>query len=106
MITYLLHSWHRTYYKYDRIRHTLKDITTRPPFLCQDFTKYKNHEKFGQDFVPIFNIFRKFLQVQSKKYYDRTLLWKMIYNDELWQSINETNQESNYLQFCRSKTDC
>jgi len=30
----------------------------------------------------------------------------MIYIDKLWQSINETNQESNYLQFCRSKTDC
>ena len=30
----------------------------------------------------------------------------MIYNDKLWQSINETNQESEYLQLCRSKTDC
>ena len=34
------------------------------------------------------------------------LLWRMIYNDQLWQSINETNQESEYLQLCRSKTDC
>jgi len=30
----------------------------------------------------------------------------MIYNDKLWQSINETNQESEYLQFCRSKAGC
>jgi len=30
----------------------------------------------------------------------------MIYNEKLWQSINETNQGSNYLQFCRSETDC
>ena len=30
----------------------------------------------------------------------------MIYNDKLWQSINETNKESKYLQFCRSKADC
>jgi len=30
----------------------------------------------------------------------------MIYNDKLWQSINETNKESKYLQFCRSKAYC
>ena len=30
----------------------------------------------------------------------------MTYSDKLLQSINETNQESNYLQFCRSETDC
>ena len=40
------------------------------------------------------------------KYYDRTLLWKMIYNGKLWQSINETNQESKYLQLCRAKAYC
>jgi len=27
----------------------------------------------------------------------------MIYNDKLWQSINETNQESEYLQFAGQK---
>jgi len=30
----------------------------------------------------------------------------MIFNDNLWQSINETNQESKYLQLCRSKAYC
>jgi len=31
----------------------------------------------------------------------------IIANTKLWQSINETNQESNqYLQLCRSETDC
>jgi len=30
----------------------------------------------------------------------------MIYNDKLWQSINKTNQESEYLQFCRAKAFC
>ena len=86
--------------------HARKNITMWPPYLCQDFSKYKITKKIGQDFVPIFNIFQKFLQVKNEKYYDRTLLWKMIFIDKLWQSINETNQESNYLQFCRSKTDC
>jgi len=33
-------------------------------------------------------------------------LQMMIYNDKLWQSINETNQESKYLQFCRAKAYC
>ena len=33
-------------------------------------------------------------------------LQMMIYNDKLWQSIYETNQESKYLQFCRSKAYC
>ena len=27
----------------------------------------------------------------------------MIYSDNLWQSVNETSQESKYLQFCRPK---
>jgi len=30
----------------------------------------------------------------------------MIYNAKYWQSIDRTNQESKYLQLCRSKTNC
>ena len=58
--------------------------TSMTPLNIPNLFEVQNHKKFGQDFVPIFNIFRKFLQVQkNEKYYDRTLLQKMIYNDKL-----------------------
>jgi len=73
------------------------------PLIIPNLFQVQNHKKFGQDFVPIFNIFWEILQVKNGNYCDRTLLWKMIYNDKIWQSINKTNQESKYLQFCRAK---
>jgi len=45
-----------------------------------------------------------FTSPETKKSTDRTLLRKMIYNTSKWQSIKKTNQESEYLQFCRTKS--
>ena len=58
MITYLLHLWHRTLYKYDRIKHTLQNISTRPPSLCQDFPKYKITKNLART-LSLFLIFAK-----------------------------------------------
>jgi len=40
---------------------------------------------------------------QNEKHYDRTLLWKMIYNDKLWQSVNETNKNQSTYSFAGQK---
>jgi len=44
------------------------------PSMIKKILQVHTCEKFGQDFVPIFNIFQNFLQVQSMKYFGGTLL--------------------------------
>ena len=52
----------------------VKTLQCDLPIYVKIFLSTKSRKKIGQDFVPIFNIFQKFLQVQNEKYYDRTLL--------------------------------
>ena len=53
--------------------------------------------------MSLFLIFSEnYYKSKIEKHYDRTPLPNMI-NNNLWQSINETNQESEYLQFAGQK---
>ena len=64
------------------------------PLIFPKFYKYKNIENLART-LSLFSIFSEIhYKSENEKHYDRTLLWRMIYNDKLWQSINETNQKN------------
>ena len=75
------------------------------PLVLPNDSKYKIMKNLARTLSLFLTFSENFYKSKMRNIMTELCLWKMIYNDKLWQSINETNQESKYLQFCRSKTD-
>ena len=86
-------------------KHTINKHKT-PLTFAQIYSKYKIMKNLTRT-LSLFSLF------SENNYKSKTLIivtelcGDMMYNANKWQSVNETNQESNqYLQLCRSTTNC
>jgi len=78
-----------------------KHITTCTKPL-QKYSKYKTMKNLART-LSLFLIFSGKYYKSKTRNYVTELCYEYDLRHKKWQSINKTNQESKYLQFCRTK---